>query len=584
MKLKIWHKMIIGISIPSFIAVSGGIFTYGYINDVKNRQGVVAVADDLKEHVLEIRRNAKNFLHYKHDEQIKSLRDAVSLFSGSISKIPLETVVEVGIGEVSRLKENVEKYSGIIDELDIAFGEKAAITKQVSEEGRKLEALVATNKLAKELSTSFVLHLRLLEKNYMLLRNEKSFRELSSVLSQIKNVTPFCYGCAQYTDSVQNLFRINRQSDSLTDSLQSFGDKIEKITWEASRRERQKINSFIDRSQKLLLSALILLLSLGPFLVYKTASYIVAPIKRIAGITRKISGGDLTLRAPLKEQDETYSLAVSFNTMLDNLQQTQLSLKESLNLLNEKQAQLVESEKRASMGFLVAGVAHELNNPLNNISLRAEIVKEEIRKYSDEMLNNYVQDIVTQSERAHHIINNLLDFARARKSSGMEKQDIVLIVKDSLKLVENQLKVNNIKVEKEIPDGSFYVNGNRSKLEQILISIITNAIQAMKDTGTLTVSVRPDNENRNILIKIKDNGNGIPEDDIKNIFQPFFTTKPPGEGTGLGLAVSHTLVTEHNGEINVESEEGSGTTFTVKLPRYEKGNGQVFPSALLSPS
>jgi signal transduction histidine kinase len=254
--------------------------------------------------------------------------------------------------------------------------------------------------------------------------------------------------------------------------------------------------------------------------------------------------------------------------MLDNLQNTQQSLKESLALLNEKQAQLVESEKRASMGFLVAGVAHELNNPLNNISLRAEIVNKEIQKYSDERLSAYVQDIVMQSERAHNIINNLLDFARARKSSEMEKQDIVRIVNDSLNLVASQLRVTNINLNKEIPEKTYYVNGNRSKLEQILISIINNAIQAMKDAGTLTVRVGPDDKKQNVLVKISDTGKGIPESDIKNIFEPFFTTKPPGEGTGLGLAVSKTLVTEHKGEILVESKAGTGTTFTIKLPLY----------------
>ncbi len=305
---------------------------------------------------------------------------------------------------------------------------------------------------------------------------------------------------------------------------------------------------------------------MGPLFVYKTASYISAPIKRLEEITRKISGGDITLRAPLKEQDETLSLAVSFNKMLDNLQQTQQSLTESLELLNEKQAQLVESEKRASMGFLVAGVAHEINNPLNNISLRAQTICEEIKKISSEKLNEYLKDIITQSERAHTIVNNLLDFARVRKSDDMGKQDIVRIVKDSLDLVANQLRVYNIKIHTEIPDNVFYVNGNRSKLEQILISIINNAVQSMKDAGTLTVCIAPDNENNNILIKISDTGKGIPEDDIKNIFEPFFTTKLPGEGTGLGLAVTHTLVMEHKGEIHVDSKVGSGTTFTIKLP------------------
>ncbi|RJR17010.1 MAG: HAMP domain-containing protein [Nitrospiraceae bacterium] len=566
MKLKIWHKMIIGITIPSLIAVLGGILTYGYMNDIKSRQGSMRTADGLKESVLEIRRHERNFLHYRDTEHQKRLLSAINTLKQSVNSISPNTAEKIARRGFPLLSKTREQYAALTGRLHDNFLKETEVIEKVRREGDRLETLVASRKQAKELSTDFVLRLRLLEKNYMFYRDKESFSDLDRSLSQIKNLTPFCYSCTPYIESVHELFTVYRTGSSLTESIQAAGDRLERITEEIAESERQRISSFIDHTQNLLLVALILLFSLGPLLVYKTSSYIVRPINRLAEITRKISDGDIALRAPLKEHDETYSLAVSFNSMLDNLQQTQQSLKESLALLNEKQAQLVESEKRASMGFLVAGVAHELNNPLNNISLRAEIVNKEIQKFSDERLNNYVQDIVIQSERAHNIINNLLDFARARKSAEMERQDIVRIVNDSLNLVASQLRVTNIKLNKDIPDGSFFVNGNRSKLEQILISIITNAIQAMKDAGTLTVSVGPDDKNKNVLVKISDTGKGIPESDIRNIFEPFFTTKPPGEGTGLGLAVSKTLVTEHKGEILVDSRVGAGTTFMMKLP------------------
>lgn len=558
--------MIIGITIPSLIAVSGGILTYGYMNDIKSRQGSMRTADGLKESVLEIRRHERNFLHYRDTEHQKRLLSAINTLKQSVNRISPNTAEKIARRGFPLLSRTMEHYADLTSKLHDNFLKETEVIEKVRREGDRLETLVASRKQAKELSTDFVLRLRLLEKNYMFYRDKESFSDLDRSLSQIKNLTPFCYSCTPYIESVHELFAVYKTGSSLTERLQAAGDRLEKITEEIAESERQRISSFIDHTQNLLLVALILLFSLGPLLVYKTSSYIVRPINRLAEITRKISDGDIALRAPLKEHDETYSLAVSFNSMLDNLQKTQQSLKESLALLNEKQAQLVESEKRASMGFLVAGVAHELNNPLNNISLRAEIVNKEIQKFSDERLNSYVQDIVIQSDRAHNIINNLLDFARARKSAEMERQDIVRIVNDSLNLVASQLRVTNIKLNKDIPDGSFFVNGNRSKLEQILISIITNAIQAMKDAGTLTVSVGPDDKNKNVLVKISDTGKGIPESDIRNIFEPFFTTKPPGEGTGLGLAVSKTLVTEHKGEILVDSRVGAGTTFTIKLP------------------
>ena len=570
MELKIWHKMIIGISIPSFIAVLGGVLTYGYINDVKNRQGIVQIADDLKENVLEIRRNEKNFLHYKATEYLKYLHDALSAFTASINRIPPKTAEDIGKEDFSLLNNSVQTYTKLIDTLFENYQKEIKVTENVRAEGRKLETFVAKGKHAKELSTSFILHLRLLEKNYMLFRDNQSFNKLNSRLSELKNITPFCYECIPYVEALHNLFKTYIKSDMMVSELQVTGDNLEKVTGEIANRERQKIRSFLTLTQRLLLIALVLLCTLGPLFVYKTATYIAAPIKRLAEIARKISEGDSTVRAPLKEHDETYSLAQSFNTMLDHLQLTNQSLEKNVELLREKQAQLVESEKRASLGLLVSGVAHELNNPLNNISLTAETMREDLKELSHEELSEYIEDILKQSERAHDIVEDLLDFARARRATIMEKQNIINVVKDSINLIANQLRVSNIVLNQDIPEGAYFVKGNHSKLEQILISIILNAIQAMKDKGTLTISVKPDTEKKDVAIKITDTGSGIPQEQIKNIFEPFFTTKAVGKGTGLGLSVSQSLVKEHNGEIEVESTLGKGSTFTVILPLYEE--------------
>ena len=568
MKLRIWHKMIIGISIPSFIALLGGILTYEYINDVKIRQYFVQIADDLKEQALEIRRNEKNFLLFKNDAHLKGLHNSISVFSESVKNISPETSAEIGESGLPLLNRLIQKYSGLTNSLKENYNKEAEITKEVRVEGTKLGELATKKKLAKELTASFVLHLRLLEKNYMFFRDKKSFLKLNRGLSQIKNMTPICYDCNHYIRAVRSLFSVFEKSDSIISNLQSTGNSLEEITGIFTFREREKISDFITLSQRILFAGLILLCIIGPLFVYKTASYIVAPIKRLAAIIKKIDAGDMSLRAPVKEHDETQALAESFNAMLDHLLQTQLSLKNSMQLLQEKQAQLVESEKRASLGFLVSGVAHELNNPLNNISLTAETMNEDLKDLSVEETSSYLNDILIQSERAHNIVDNLLDFASARRSTVMEKQDLVRIVKDSIKLIGNQLRVNNIKLKQDFPEKSYFVNANRSKLEQVLVSIINNAVYAMKNKGILTVTVMPDPEEKNMLIKINDTGPGIPEENIKNIFEPFFTTKPPGKGTGLGLSVSYTLIKEHNGEIEVESNVGEGTTFTVSLPVY----------------
>lgn len=569
MQLKIWHKMIIGIAIPSCIAILGGILTYGYINDVKNRQGYVQIADDLKEHVLEVRRVEKNFLHFKTNDHREQLKKAIAELTSSLNSIRSETAREIGEDDIYLITSSLLEYDNLIENLYKNYQLEIKITDTVRSEGRKLENLSESGQTPPGLSQNFILNLRRLEKNYMLFRDEKALSELNAGFLSLKRMMPLCIACIPYVEAMHTLSYTYKKSAVMENELQVTDKKLEDVTGAIAVRERERISSFLTQTKHILLIALVLLCTLGPLFVYKTATYIVAPIKRLAEITKKISDGDMQLRAPLREHDETYSLAQSFNTMLNNLQQTHRSLEDSIELLHEKQVQLVDSEKRASMGLLVAGVAHELNNPLNNISLTAEAMMDDLEELPRDELKTYVHDIFSQCQRAHNIVVNLLDFARARRSTIMEKQDIINTVNVSLTLIENQLRVNKIGLKQNIPDSALYVRGNRSKLEQILISLMINAIQAMKEEGTLTVIVHPDEENRNILIKISDSGPGIPEENLKNIFEPFFTTKAVGKGTGLGLAVSRSLVLEHKGEIEVESKVGKGTTFIIKLPQFE---------------
>ena len=570
MHLKIWHKMIIGIAIPSLIALIGGLISIEYISNVQKRQGYELIADNLRDIVLEVRRNEKNFFHFKNKEQLDTLHNAIELLNRKIGAISPDTVKEIGEEDFSLLQDTLKTYPDLVNKLFTNYQQESSVTEEVRTEGRDLEAFVLEGQHASDLTTSFILHLRLMEKNYMLFRDKESYHELNDALSRLKNVTPFCYKCKPYIGSIHNLFRTYEISDRLSNEIQLTGNKFEEITGSMATRERAKIGSFLTKTKLILIAALVMLSTLGPLLVYKTASYVVAPIKRLGEITRKISEGDMYLRAPLREHDETFTLAQSFNTMLDKLHLTHHSLETSMELLKQKQAQLVESEKIASLGLLVSGVAHELNNPLYNISLTASAMREDAKELSQEEIDEYTNDILMESKRAHEIVENLLDFARARKSAVMVKLDIVRVVRESTRLVANQLKINKIVLQRELPETELFINGNQSKLEQIFVSIFTNAIQAMKSNGTLTVSLSADADNDSIVIRISDTGPGIPKEHIKNIFEPFYTTKPVGEGTGLGLSVCRSLVQEHHGEIEVESTLGEGTTFIIKIPQYKE--------------
>ncbi|MBI4683392.1 MAG: HAMP domain-containing protein [Nitrospirae bacterium] len=567
MKLKIWHKMIIGIAVPSLIAVIGTMLSFENINNVTNRQGHVQIADDLRENVLEVRRNEKNFLLHKDPEYYKFFEDATAVLSNLIKRISPETVEEIGKEDFFLLRKNLETYSSTAADLYKNYQVEIDVVETVREEGRKIETLVATKNHAMELSTDFILNLRRLEKNYMLFRDKDSLIKLEEGLSQLKNITPFCLECVPYIKSVNDLFTIYKKSDAKINDLQTVGTSLENITTEIAERERQRIGSFLIRTKRLLLIALLLLCTVGPLFVYKTADYVVAPINRLAVITKRISEGQMDLRAPIREHDETFSLALSFNTMLDHLQLTHESLEHSMELLRDKQAQLVQSEKLASIGTLASGVAHELNNPLNNIYLASQTLFNEMDPdNSPDIVKESVKDIYSQTLRVKKIVNNLLEFAR-EKGPDLKKINLLNVINKILKQMTASGEMSKVNYKLDISTAEdIEIFADSLLLEQVFINIIGNAIDALRGEGSLNITVAI--KDSSVRIDVSDTGAGIPPEVISRIFDPFFTTKE--KGTGLGLAIVYSIIKKHNGDITVQSVPDKGTTFTITLPRQKE--------------
>jgi two-component system NtrC family sensor kinase len=223
--------------------------------------------------------------------------------------------------------------------------------------------------------------------------------------------------------------------------------------------------------------------------------------------------------------------------------------------------QLQHSEKMASVGLLAAGVAHEVNTPLTGISSYTQMLRERIEK--NDPRAELLEKIEKQAFRAAKIINNLLNFSRAA-GSELEPLDVNKVLLDVISLVEHQLEGSRIKVRRELAADLPVVRGNENRLQQVFFNLILNARDAMPSGGWLTLATRCDDDT--VVVEVRDTGTGIKREDIKRIYDPFFTTKGIGRGTGLGLSVSYGIVQEHGGAIFVESAPGQGTTFQVALP------------------
>jgi two-component system NtrC family sensor kinase len=293
-------------------------------------------------------------------------------------------------------------------------------------------------------------------------------------------------------------------------------------------------------------------------LSYLLSKRISVPIERLAGASQSIARGELDTRVAASSNDELGDLAHSFNSMASALQERDKQLKEFTK------NKIMESERLALVGQLSANIAHELNNPLQGIVTYSHLLLERL-PCEDESSTSSLNRIVTQANRCRDIIRGLLDFSRQRKPDKTIC-NLNSVLQECLTLVENQALFHNIEIECEFDTSSPMIVIDPAQFQQVALNLIINAAEAMEDGGTLSVSTRFEPENDSLAVMISDTGYGIPEENFEKLFDPFFTTKDVGHGTGLGLAISYGIIKEHGGRIDVESEVGQGTTFTVHLP------------------
>ena len=353
----------------------------------------------------------------------------------------------------------------------------------------------------------------------------------------------------------------------------------------------ERINTKMQKilwTRSIPLGIVIVLVGIG--VSYFIASGVVKPVKLLVRITDKVASGDLDQKVEISSRDEIGLLASQFNQMTKSLKQL-IDEKEgimeelkglnkelsSINIklihkndqLNETQEQLVRTEKLAAVGALASGVSHELRNPLSAIKNAVFLLKRKLSRKVipdiDEKVIQFLDIMDKEIDRSSKIINDLLGFTRVAKPTR-SSSDINVVVNETLSRVEI---AENIKLSKNLQSNLPMVMIDANQIGQILINLIENACQAMADGGELKISTKISESF--LEIEINDSGLGIPEKEVKKIFDPLFTTK--ASGTGLGLAVCQGIIQKHNGIIDVKSQEGIGTKMVIKIPLEDKDAG-----------
>jgi signal transduction histidine kinase/CheY-like chemotaxis protein len=325
---------------------------------------------------------------------------------------------------------------------------------------------------------------------------------------------------------------------------------------------QEQLDDLARTQNQLILVSLLAMLG-GTLLIMFFVWRALWPLQELRRGAEAVGRGDFTHRVVVRGNDECGQLAKVFNRMTADVEQTQSQLKQTVDTLQSTQAQLIQSEKLSAVGEFVAGVAHELNNPLATVMGFSEILK---TAPVEPKYQRHLQMIFKSAERCQKIVQSLLTFARRHQPERLPVA-VNKLVEEVLEIVAYQLRTNNIEVVRDFDLQLPPVLADGHQVQQVLINLVNNARQAIEShqpSGKLIITTEADAEH--VRIRIADNGPGISPENLRKIFDPFFTTKGVGKGTGLGLSLCYGLIKEHGGNISVTSKPGAGATFVVELP------------------
>lgn len=496
----------------------GALTVFEYLNFIEIRQEIrnLEFTDTVRSKSLQLRRHEKNLFllspiesAYERKEIHRYLEELNSILINHKRKNK----------DIGRLKASVEKYGEVFGRIE---------------------------KLADELSQalSTVKPVRDYEKMIPLIK--AIYLEQPLLVAQL-----FEKGKISGDSSI--VFKL-RELHSNIQTLRTYGEDIIAISKDLDREARERVERIILVSRRAILIFFPLFLIIGIGLLFLITGSVINRLRLLTAVVERTGKGEFTRLSHEGVSDEVGILIKKFDEMEEEL----LKREEELKKKNEE---LLQSKKLAALGTLAAGVAHELNNPLNNIYISAQVLKREATKMPD-FIREIIDDIMAQSIRVKHIVSDLLEFAKGREPE-LRETDLKEVILGSYKSVSITRNTEGINFNIEAPDEPIIVKADPVQMERVFINLFNNAIDAMEGKGKLNVTITKGE--RDVTIKVSDSGKGIPQELLDKVFEPFFTTKE--KGTGLGLAIVYNIIKKHGWNIFIESEEGKGTTFTITLQR-----------------
>ncbi|QWR76487.1 sensor histidine kinase [Candidatus Magnetomonas plexicatena] len=513
--MSIKRKIILSFMVSFSLMLILVILAYSAFIKIMEDVRSLETTDRVRSKTLEMRRYEKNFLNGDDSAALRVQTFAADI-KGIIRTGDFNTRTESSINDLCG---NLDKYSAIFSDIL----------------SKSLEFQKINNKIIRKDSPHFALmplinatyrehpieNIEVLKQTF----SEESTREMITLLNDIS-----------YDVTV----------------LRKLGDELISASKDLDRTARDRIERLIKVVQ---ISGLIFLpisFALGLVLLLKITQKVVNRLKELETTMEKAAHGYFPSVHIRGSGDEVEHLKTTFNKMAEDLRHRQ-------EQINSKDEQLHQSKQLAALGTLASGVAHELNNPLNNIHLAAQTLTRAVTKGAyPEIISDSVLDILSQTMRMKKIVSDLLEFVRSKKPQ-YEQFELYSLITDTYKRLNASADLSGIAFSVE---GEGFISAGHQQLEQVFTNLFINAVDAMEGQGALKVNIAT--TDHEAIVKVSDTGKGMDPDDVERVFEPFFTKK--GKGTGLGLFITYNIVKNYKGDITIESAPGTGTTFTITLP------------------
>lgn len=510
-------KIIIGFLVSFSLIALLAVFLLVNFVEIKKETTFLELTDTIRSKSLQLRRHEKNYFLYAPSKTTDETK-AIYGYLDELDKIA-DNMGTDRVPQSASLKNLVREYHEQFSKIEM-------LVNNVSEESSRLgKSFTSYSKISRLIESNF-LDRPLEDVEY--LKKEFSFRSDHQLISWLKEL------------------------DVEINALRKTGENLLAFSKELDRTARNNVDNFISMARTAIILLLPLFFIVGAYAFLLIIGGVVKRLQLLTNIIEKTGEGNFS-QIPVSsdkfiEYDEVGTLIQKFNTMEEQLSQ--------------REKELLQSKKLAAIGTLASGVAHELNNPLNNIYTTAQRLTKKTGDDIPPFVKKGLDDIFTQAIRVKGIVADLLEFARGREPHFIPIE-LRNHISNTYKHLSNTVDTQKVDFLLETHPEEIFVHADPEQLEQVFINLFTNAVDAMSGKGKL--SVKAEEGDNFITIKVSDSGKGISRTALDKIFEPFYTTKD--KGTGLGLAIVFNIILKHDGKITVESKEAEGTTFTITLQR-----------------